>query len=200
MMGGLARRSAVSSPASGTVRQLRASCFFVSPAILSRHTFSFMNFSHLFGCARLVSLMLAASSLTAAEPTVRPLWPDKPPGELAARPPESDVTTPSDRRPGGRRVIRISNVSTPTITIYKPEAARDTGAAVLVCPGGGYVRLAMDIEGTEVCEWLNSIGVTGILLKYRVFRWRACCRSIEREQGSTTLSGNRCCRAAELPA
>jgi acetyl esterase/lipase len=56
----------------------------------------------------------------------------------------------------------------PTITVFSPEQNRNTGAAVLICPGGGYNILAYDLEGTEVCEWLNSIGVTGVLLKYRV--------------------------------
>jgi acetyl esterase/lipase len=122
-------------------------------------------------CRLFVAAMLViASSIAAAEPKTISLWPGKPPGETATLPPEIDVTVPTDRQPGGRRVTRISNVSTPALTIYSPDPAIDTGAAVLVCPGGGYVRLAMDIEGTEVCEWLNSIGVTGILLKYRVPR------------------------------
>ena len=59
-------------------------------------------------------------------------------------------------------------MSKPTIAIYRPAAEKETGAAVMVCPGGGYNILAMDLEGTEVCDWLNSIGVTGVLLKYRV--------------------------------
>ena len=54
------------------------------------------------------------------------------------------------------------------MTIFSPDAAHATGTAVVVCPGGGYSILAMDLEGTEVCEWLNSIGVTAVLLKYRV--------------------------------
>ncbi len=70
----------------------------------------------------------------------------------------------------GRRLIRLGNVSTPTLTVYKPAPEKDTGAAVLICPGGGYNILAYDLEGSEVCEWLNSIGVTGVLLKYRVPR------------------------------
>ena len=106
----------------------------------------------------------------ATDPQVINVWPNVAPGETAPLPPEVDVTVDSDRQPAGRRVTRISNVSTPTLTIYSPDSARNTGAAVIVCPGGGYVRLAIDIEGTEVCEWLNSIGVTGILLKYRVPR------------------------------
>lgn len=61
----------------------------------------------------------------------------------------------------------ISNVSHPTITIYSPKE-KNTGVAVIVFPGGGYRRLAIDLEGSEICEWLASIGITGILLKYRV--------------------------------
>jgi acetyl esterase/lipase len=61
----------------------------------------------------------------------------------------------------------VKNVSHPTITIY-PAKNRNTGAAVLVFPGGGYMRLAVELEGSQICEWLSSIGVTGILLKYRV--------------------------------
>jgi acetyl esterase/lipase len=61
----------------------------------------------------------------------------------------------------------IYNVSNPTITIYQPEK-NNSGAAVIVFPGGGYNKLAIELEGSEICEWLTSIGVTGILLKYRV--------------------------------
>jgi acetyl esterase/lipase len=61
----------------------------------------------------------------------------------------------------------VYDVSKPTITIYKPQK-NNTGAAIIVCPGGGYIDLAIELEGSEICEWLASIGVTGILLKYRV--------------------------------
>lgn len=61
----------------------------------------------------------------------------------------------------------VRNVSVPTYTIYPPKA-KNTGVAVVVFPGGGYNALAIDLEGTEICNWLSSIGVTGILLKYRV--------------------------------
>ena len=67
----------------------------------------------------------------------------------------------------GRRVTRIGNVSEPTLTLYKPEK-ESNGAAVVVFPGGSYRILAIDLEGTEVCDWLTSIGVTCILVKYRV--------------------------------
>jgi len=78
------------------------------------------------------------------------------------------MTKPTDHLVAGRPVIRLGNVSQPTITVYPAPADKATGAAVIVCPGGGYHILAMDLEGTEVIEWLNSIGVTGVLLKYRV--------------------------------
>lgn len=68
-----------------------------------------------------------------------------------------------------RNVIRVKNVTVPTITVVRPEKKR-TGRAVIVCPGGGYSILALDLEGTEIVQWLNDAGITGILLKYRVPR------------------------------
>ncbi len=78
------------------------------------------------------------------------------------------MTKPSDGLLGGKTVIRLGNVSTPTITLYPVPPGKNTGAAVVVCPGGGYSILAMDLEGTEVCQWLNSAGINAVLLKYRV--------------------------------
>jgi acetyl esterase/lipase len=65
-------------------------------------------------------------------------------------------------------VIRLGNVSVPTFSVFKPK--QPNGAAVMICPGGGYSILAWDLEGTEVAEWLNGIGVTAIVVKYRVPR------------------------------
>ena len=96
------------------------------------------------------------------------LWPDRPPGDTNALPAEVDLTKPDENFVGGRRLIRLGNVSEPTLQVFRPPADKDTGATVLVCPGGGYHILALDLEGSEVCEWLNSVGVTGVLLKYRV--------------------------------
>src|SRR5205814_3489082 len=64
----------------------------------------------------------------------------------------------------------ITNVTKPTITIYRPAKDKDTGTAILICPGGGYWNLYWELEGEEVAAWLNSLGVTGIILKYRVPR------------------------------
>ncbi len=92
------------------------------------------------------------------------LWPKE---RLAAT--AGGQTEQSTTRGG---VTRVTDVTDPTITVRKPDAKIDTGAAVIVCPGGGYGILAIDKEGTEVLAWLNKIGVTGILLKYRVPRQR----------------------------
>ncbi len=67
----------------------------------------------------------------------------------------------------GKPVVGVSNVTQPTMTVYSPEG-KSTGAAVVVFPGGGYQGLAMDLEGTEVCDWLTPKGITCVLLKYRV--------------------------------
>ena len=96
-----------------------------------------------------------------------PIWPGVASGAKAKPLPETNTTTAKDALVAGRPVIRLGNVSVPTITIYEPKKG-NTGAAVVVFPGGGYQILAIDLEGTEVCKWLNSIGVNCILLKYRV--------------------------------
>jgi len=96
------------------------------------------------------------------------LWPGKAPGETTELAPEKDTSKPTDNQVEGKPVIRLGNVADPTLTVYPAPAGKATGAAVLVCPGGGYHILAMDLEGTEVAEWLNSIGVTAVVLKYRV--------------------------------
>lgn len=67
-------------------------------------------------------------------------------------------------------ILRLANVTRPTVSVFIPERSRATGAGVLVVPGGGFRILAFNHEGTEVAEWLNSIGVAAFLLKYRVMR------------------------------
>jgi len=107
-----------------------------------------------------------AASPGAAEPIL--LWPHGAPGEKGGIGEEKDTSGAKGGLVAGKTVIRLGNVSQPAITLFRPAKDKDTGAAVVVCPGGGYSILAYDLEGTEVCEWLNSIGVTGVLLKYRV--------------------------------
>lgn len=96
------------------------------------------------------------------------LWPGVAPGETGEMKPEVDTTKDTDNKVAGRRLMRIGNVSKPTMTIMKPSPEKDTGASVIIFPGGGYTILAWDLEGTEVAEWLNKNGVTGIVVKYRV--------------------------------
>ncbi len=114
------------------------------------------------------SVLVARISAQGEVGTPIRLWPGKAPGDTQSLPAEQDTSKASDGKVAGRSVIRFGNVSDPTITIFPAPAAKATGASVVVCPGGGYHILALDLEGTEVCEWLNSIGVTGVLLKYRV--------------------------------
>ncbi|MBS1839961.1 MAG: alpha/beta hydrolase [Acidobacteria bacterium] len=95
------------------------------------------------------------------------IWPKTVPGGVENPAPEADTTTAKDALIAGKPLVRLGNVARPTITLYTPKG-NNTGAAVVVFPGGGYKILAMDLEGTEVCEWLNSIGVSCVLLKYRV--------------------------------
>jgi acetyl esterase/lipase len=121
----------------------------------------------------IVSLVIAdissfAQPKTTPAPLTLPVWPA---GYLTAetdQAPEHDMTTAKDGLVGGGAVIRLADVSNPTLTVYRPDPAKANQTAVIVLPGGGYQILAMDLEGTEICQWLNSIGVTAILLKYRV--------------------------------
>ena len=96
-----------------------------------------------------------------------PLWPDAAPGGQIVTGPEGAGLT---RKPGlvaGKPWIWVHDVVKPTMTIYPPKD-KNTGVTVVVFPGGGYQVLAMDLEGTEVCDWLTSKGITCVLVKYRV--------------------------------
>jgi acetyl esterase/lipase len=115
----------------------------------------------------LVVGVLAAATAHAAEPLVIDVWPGKPPadagiqGEEKTRIYDSPIVGPTKL---------ITNVTRPTLTIYQPPKDKNTKTAIVICPGGGYWNLFWDLEGEEVAAWLNSIGVTGIILKYRVPR------------------------------
>ena len=105
---------------------------------------------------------------TLDESIVWNVWPVQSPGDAEELPPEYDTTKPDGNLVAGKRVIRVTNVSIPQLAIYKPDPSIDTKTSVIVAPGGGHWILAYDLEGTEVAEWLNSIGVTALVLKYRV--------------------------------
>jgi len=111
----------------------------------------------------LLSVALAAWSVAysaSAEPLVVQLWPGSVPGETGGVGEEA-IT-------GNRGARQVTNVSRPTISVFRPAKEQNTGAAVIVAPGGGYRFLSWDHEGEDVATWLNKIGVTGIVLKYRV--------------------------------
>ncbi len=95
------------------------------------------------------------------------IWPGAAPNAQVAAGPEVVITTGKESLVAGRPWISVEDVSVPTMTVYSPRG-ENTGAAVVVFPGGGYEILAIDLEGTEVCDWLTARGVTCVLLKYRV--------------------------------
>jgi acetyl esterase/lipase len=95
------------------------------------------------------------------------LWPNGAPGVNTTTGPEADTSTATSPLVAGRSVARLGNVAAPTLTLYSPKG-KNTGAAVVVFPGGGYSILAIDLEGTEVCDWLTARGITCVLVKYRV--------------------------------
>jgi acetyl esterase/lipase len=121
------------------------------------------------GLGFLFVIGLAAIGWTADEPASSPrtieLWPNRPPGE------NGTIGDEVAKTKGESKVVTsITNVTKPTLKVYRPDRDEDTGVAIVVCPGGGYNNLAWDHEGEQVARWLNSIGVTAALLKYRVPR------------------------------
>jgi len=111
----------------------------------------------------LFALLPLSVPLSATPLAPIPLWPNGVPGEADLKWPAESV-----ERKGEYQIQILSNVSQPTLTVYPAE--NPNGTAVIVCPGGGYNILAWSHEGTEVCEWLNTLGITAALLKYRVPR------------------------------
>jgi acetyl esterase/lipase len=112
---------------------------------------------------------LAAIGWTADDPPPAPrtieLWPNKPPGE------NGTIGEEVAKTKGDSKVVTsITNVTKPTLKVYRPDRDDNSGVAIVVCPGGGYNNLAWDHEGEQVARWLNSLGVTAALLKYRVPR------------------------------
>lgn len=117
------------------------------------------------GAAVFLACGAAAMAQPASAPDVVKLWPGQPPGTETWTGAEIDRPPAT---PGGPAPMMITNVTVPTLTIYRPAAGRATGAAVIVCPGGGFQALAFSHEGAMVGEWLAERGVTAFVLKYRV--------------------------------
>lgn len=106
--------------------------------------------------AALIVALAPARASSAAEPRVIPLWPEGVPGAL---PNAGDEYVKDDR---------VYNVQVPTLTYFPAPADKAIGTAAIVCPGGGYVRLAVTNEGNGMAKWLNSLGVSVFILKYRL--------------------------------
>jgi acetyl esterase/lipase len=109
----------------------------------------------------LITISILSASAAADEPIA--LWPNAAPGETGEIGPEQE----QPKRPGDD-TIRITNVTRPTLEVFLPPREKSNGTGVLICPGGAYSILAYNKEGTEVARWLNSLGVAGVVLKYRV--------------------------------
>ena len=126
------------------------------------------------GGLALMWLVFSARVGAAEEPLVVEIWPaGKVPDETGGIGPEKFLMSPKlDKKQVEvtEPTKMVTNVTKPTLTIYRPAPDKDTGASVIICPGGGYWNLYWQLEGEEVATWLNSLGVTGIILKYRVPR------------------------------
>jgi acetyl esterase/lipase len=110
----------------------------------------------------IIMLALASATLSFAAPEVVSVWPSgKMPGNGAK---DAEKEAPSK----GDGVVRLTNVSAPTMTVYPAPSGQKQAPAVIICPGGGYQILAIHKEGSDVAAWLNTLGITGIVLKYRV--------------------------------
>jgi len=117
------------------------------------------------------------------------IWPGTPPDAQTVPGPEKAESDPNSLI-AGKPTEGIANVTRPTMTVYSPNG-KNTGAAVVVFPGGGFEMLAIDLEGTEVCDWLTSKGITCVLLKYRVpslpYDWHCNCRPHNRAISTQSL-------------
>ena len=110
----------------------------------------------------IAAVLLTTQLARAAEPITLNLHPGDPPaGAVTAEQVEP-------RKAGDTPITFIRDVRWPTLTVYLPEKEKATGAAVVICPGGGYSGVAIDLEGHNVAKWLNSVGVAGVVLKYRM--------------------------------
>lgn len=131
--------------------------------------------------------MLPPATSLAEEPLRIPLWPGVAPGDAGRQiPPEVDDAVAKPSPVAGRPIQRIANVSQPELFVFPAANRQAPGPAVVICPGGAYQILALDLEGTEVAKWLQSLGITAIVLKYRVpardpnRRWEAALQDAQR--------------------
>ncbi len=123
------------------------------------------------GLLMCVALSASSQGIAADQPLVVELWPGKPADDHADTIGEEKfIQLMVNGKPyevAGKPTKWKTNVTKPTLTVYRPAADKNSGTAMLICPGGGYHNLGWDVEGEEIAEWLNSLGMTGIILKYR---------------------------------
>ncbi|HEX8040951.1 MAG TPA: alpha/beta hydrolase [Chryseosolibacter sp.] len=118
------------------------------------------NMHSLLGAFLFLASILPGGEITAQEnPSVIPLWKDGAPGSEARR-----------NEPEQAKDWWVKNIHNPSITVFLPPKEKATGAAVIVCPGGGHRELVFNAEGVDAAEYLNSIGVAAFVLKYRLAR------------------------------
>ncbi len=125
------------------------------------------------GVTLIATLLVPWQVIAAKEPLVVKLWPGSVPDEASDIGEEKIVMSPElDRKQVEvtESTRMVTNVTIPTISVFRPAKETNTGTAMLICPGGGYWNLYWQLEGEEVAAWLNSLGITGVILKYRVPR------------------------------
>lgn len=156
--------------------------------------------------ASALTLLAAGARPSAAQAPWQPsaghtqisIWPGSPPGGAPDDSAEVARIVIHGAKPalvGGRSWTYVNHVARPTITVYTPQG-ENTGTAVIVFPGGGYNILAIDLEGTEACDWLTSKGITCVLLKYRVpckvtGPYRECLTALQDAQRAVSLVRSR---------
>ncbi len=109
-----------------------------------------------------ILLLLISYQGFAQNNVILPVWPDSVPDQNISKLPDEQVLDSVDK------VLRITRVSIPTLTIFEPEESKKNGASVIINPGGGYHILAANLEGDEIAEWLKNLGYTAFVLHYRV--------------------------------
>ena len=118
----------------------------------------------------LLAVMVVTGVASSQEPLIVPIWPGKPADDVGITADEKFFELMVKGKPhmvDGKPTKWLTNVSKPMLHVYRPAREKNTGVAMLIAPGGGYHNLGWDVEGTEIAEWCNSIGITGIILKYR---------------------------------
>src|SRR5215213_7384671 len=110
------------------------------------------------------AVLFCAHFALAGEPTQTiPLWPDGVQGPVQDKPPERVLPAVAN----AKQVLRVEGITEASLLVFPAPKEKSIGAAIIISPGGGFSKLALDLEGTEVAEYFNTLGITGFVLKYR---------------------------------